>query len=337
VINDYWAQSRNETIPRALDWIYNASNATVPAIVVGPQVAAAMRAAVTIERLELKGTLVENAHSRNVIGVTTMQVLLPGSEVGTETGTEAASEAGAAAFVNGGEPVSTIVVTTPFNGFYKCGGERGPGIAMLLDIARRAVGMTARHHGPYIARATSDVGVGAAPAGSVANVRLIVGFLSGHELGSLGLQAFLETLSTGMDLGPSDVAAFFSLGANIAMYGEFEGDNFGGAGSGAITTSASASPDLYELASAAMPKFTTGVVNCSAAAGDTRFICAAGYQTLALLGATNYRFHLETDAADSTNETMLRVAADQAWGAVAAVAEAAAAAAAGGDAANSPG
>lgn len=207
----------------------------MPAVVVGPRVAALLRGVPTISRVELRASIVHNATSQNIVGVTSIPVGVrdPGGRRGRSRSRSHGGLEAAAAVAP-----STIVITTPINGFCQCGGERGPGVALLLDVVRRVVAdreSAAGTTATAAAAAATAAATAAAPArarqgfvsrgGSmmpggaarVRQVRLIFAFVSGHELGSLGLRHFLRSLNASYGVRPSDVAAFFSFGANIAM------------------------------------------------------------------------------------------------------------------------
>jgi hypothetical protein len=82
-----------------------------------------------------------------------------------------------------------IVVSTPQSGWFRCAAERGPGIAMFLGLARWA---------------------SRRPSGS----SFLFVSTSGHELGGLGMRAFLKDLAP----PPGRVLCWLHLGAGIAAY-----------------------------------------------------------------------------------------------------------------------
>jgi hypothetical protein len=85
-----------------------------------------------------------------------------------------------------------VVVSTPSSGWFRCAGERGPGIALWLALARWAA-------------------AGGAPA------RFTFVASSGHELDSIGIRHFLAYDAP----LPADVSTWLHLGAGIATY-DFE-------------------------------------------------------------------------------------------------------------------
>lgn len=79
-----------------------------------------------------------------------------------------------------------IVIITPQSGWFHCAGERGPGIALLLGLARWA-----------------------APRAKTSNI--MVASCSGHELGMIGENMFIEELAP----LPPKVKLWIHLGASI--------------------------------------------------------------------------------------------------------------------------
>lgn len=82
-----------------------------------------------------------------------------------------------------------VVVSTPKSGWFRCGGERGPGIALWLGLARYA----ANHPGPFRYLFTAN---------------------SGHELHDHGMQQFRKSVAP----PPSEVACWIHFGAGIATW-----------------------------------------------------------------------------------------------------------------------
>jgi hypothetical protein len=82
-----------------------------------------------------------------------------------------------------------IVVSTPQSGWFGCAGERGPGIALWLGLARWA-------------------------AARKANTSFLFVSTSGHELGGLGMKSFMEKEAP----PPERVLCWLHLGAGIATW-----------------------------------------------------------------------------------------------------------------------
>lgn len=83
----------------------------------------------------------------------------------------------------------TIVVSTPQSGWFRCAGERGPGIALFLGLARWA-----NKHLP-------DAG-------------LVFVSTSGHEIGQIGMARFLREKAP----SPGGAGVWVHLGAGIATW-----------------------------------------------------------------------------------------------------------------------
>lgn len=88
-----------------------------------------------------------------------------------------------------GSDQDVIVISTPKSGWFRCGGERGPGVALALAIARW-VGQRCPKSSYWL------------------------DFNSGHELYNLGTRRFLEAVAP----RPERVRCWLHLGANIATW-----------------------------------------------------------------------------------------------------------------------
>lgn len=106
----------------------------------------------------------------------TARLVLNGVDVTRETHTVVARKAGIG---------QAIVVSTPLNGWFGCGAERGPGVALLLAIARSLAASP---------RPVVLLGTG------------------GHEIGHLGMKRALLNAAP----PPADTAFWLHLGAGIA-------------------------------------------------------------------------------------------------------------------------
>ena len=160
------------------------------------------------------------------------------------------------ASVAGRQPeLAPIVVMTPRSGWWQCAGERGGGIACWLEIMRAAAATSRR------------------PVTFVAS--------SGHELGHLGLDAFIDR-RPGLI---KTAAAWIHLGANI-----------GAAGGGARLQ---ASDDQIEgIANAALIKAAASVQQRvprgTVPGGEARNIHVGGGRYISLLGSSPF-FHSPAD------------------------------------------
>jgi hypothetical protein len=154
-----------------------------------------------------------------------------------------------------------IVVSTPQSGWFRCAGERGPGIALFLGLARWA---------------------SRRPSGA----SFLFVSTSGHELGGLGMRAFQKELAP----PPDRVLCWIHLGAGIATYTWEETAS----GLKRLREPDSrrylmTSPDLVPMLTATfagLPGLTPVV---DRAVGEFEFMIKAGYRTFGI--AAGHRFH----------------------------------------------
>jgi len=154
-----------------------------------------------------------------------------------------------------------IVVSTPQSGWFRCAAERGPGIALFLGLARWA---------------------NRRPSGA----SFLFVSTSGHEIGGLGMQAFLKELAP----TPDRVLCWIHLGAGIASYAWEETQS----GPRRLQEPDSrrllmTSPDLVPLLTttlAGQPGLTPTV---GRAVGEFELILKAGYRGFGIAAA--HRFH----------------------------------------------
>ena len=154
-----------------------------------------------------------------------------------------------------------IVISTPQSGWFRCAAERGPGIALFLGLARWA---------------------SRRPGGS----SFLFVSTSGHEIGGLGMRAFLNDLAP----TPNRVLCWIHLGAGIASYAWEETQS----GPRRLQEPDSrrllmTSPDLVPLlttAFAGQPGLTPTV---GRAVGEFELILKAGYRGFGIAAA--HRFH----------------------------------------------
>ncbi len=169
-----------------------------------------------------------------------------------------------------------IVVSTPQSGWFRCAGERGPGIALFLGLARWA---------------------GRRPSGA----SFLFVSTSGHELGGLGMTAFLKELAP----TPERVLCWIHLGAGIATYSweetatglkrlqEPDSRRF-------LMTSRDLVP-MLTTTFAGLPGLTP---NVDRAVGEFEFMLKAGYHTFGI--AAGHRFHhTPADSPETTGPEIL--------------------------------
>lgn len=221
----------------------------IPALIVGQKSAAALKKAAgdrAPARLAIRGRDVAETESSNVV----------------------------AKLVRGGK---WIVVTTPLSGWFTCAGERGPGVALFLGLARWAADRPGEHSLMFLGN-------------------------TGHELDQVGAHQTLEKNAP----PPEDVSLWIHLGASITAReytkedGEFrpleklhaEGNLVGTKALGPILERAFA--DVEGLT----PR-TEGPVF-----GELRQFMDAGYNAYGFFGSFMY-FHTPLDTGAVTSPELL--------------------------------
>ncbi len=228
---------------------HNQTPHAIPALIVGQKSAAALRKAAEERapaRLVIRGRDVPQAESSNVV----------------------------ATLKRGGK---WIVVTTPLSGWFTCAGERGPGVALFLGLARWAAARDGEHSLMFLGN-------------------------TGHELDQIGAHHSLE----GSAPPPEDVAMWIHLGASITAraYAEEEGkyrplDRLH-AGGNLVGTEALG--PILETAFAEVPDLqprTSGPVF-----GELRQFMDAGYNAYGFFGSFLY-FHTPLDTGAVTSPELL--------------------------------
>ncbi len=145
-----------------------------------------------------------------------------------------------------------LAVLTPRSGWWHCAGERGGGIALLLEIARNV-------------------------AANPLSRDLLLFATTAHELGYLGIRRALE-LDAGLSTRP---AAWLHLGANLGATGARL----------IVRSSDSTLLDLGRRAAAAAPGLECRVDAESPPAGEASIIAEFGGRWLSMIGAGYHRFH----------------------------------------------
>ncbi len=165
-----------------------------------------------------------------------------------------------------------IVVTTPSSGWFRCAGERGPGVALFLGLARWA----ATHESPYSFL-------------FIAN--------SGHELDNLGAHHSIDASAP----PPEEVACWIHLGASIATR-EWEETEAGARvlDSPNRTGHLVGTSDLLpHLKAAFQPVDWIRPRSGGMVAGELRHFMNAGYRCFGFFGAHHY-FHTQLDTPETT-------------------------------------
>ena len=169
-----------------------------------------------------------------------------------------------------------IVVSTPQSGWFRCAGERGPGIALFLGLAR------------WAAKRNSDTSF------------LFVS-TSGHELGNLGIHSFHEKLAP----RPDRTLVWLHLGAGIATF-EWEETSKGMHRLSRVDSNRylMCSADLEPLLSEKFAGQPGLVPITDRAVGEMEAIKKAGYRSVGI--AAGHRFHhTPADNPDTTGPQLL--------------------------------
>jgi hypothetical protein len=176
-----------------------------------------------------------------------------------------------------------IVISTPLTGWYTCGGERGPGVALFLGLAR----WLAKEDLPYSLMFLGN---------------------AGHELDQIGATDTLDKNAP----DPKDVKAWIHLGASIAT----RDMEVGADGKETLLDRANTYGSLVST-EALLPAVTSAFVgvdfltprSTAPINGELKKYMDAGYPAFGLFGACP-RFHTPYDAADSTSPELLEQVAD---------------------------
>ena len=174
-----------------------------------------------------------------------------------------------------------MIVSTPQSGWFTCGGERGPGIAMSRALAAWAM-------------QTSYP------------VRWLFVATSGHEWVDFGADMFHKTGAP----GPKDTAIWFHLGASFGARAYEE------TSSGLVVKDTPnlgrtlmATGDLVPLCQAAFagqPVIEQPIMaNGEKALGEYRLVLQEGYTTSAGFWGFNAHFHTPVDGAESTTPEIM--------------------------------
>jgi len=178
------------------------------------------------------------------------------------------------------EAADWIVISTPSSGWFTNGGERGPGIALLLALAEW-VG-TRRGGLNYLFVATS-----------------------GHELDYLGARLLHEAH---LAPPPERTRAWLHLGAQIATPPWTRVDGELVPTSDVITGTLQASPELAPIIERAFVRLPMYLLRTDTRIGEFRDLVEHGYRGLGIVGGSNPWFHVPRDDARSVSaETLARV------------------------------
>jgi arylformamidase len=165
-----------------------------------------------------------------------------------------------------------IVVSTPYSGWFRCGGERGSGLAVFLGLARWAAQRNATHSITFVAN-------------------------SAHELGYAGMRVFLETHAP----KPENVICWLHLGANVALLPEAR------PAEGNRPTRLFTSQPAWEasLTKAFQDVSWVRVATERQPTGELALVTPHGYPSLNLAGGGNRWMHSPADGPETTAPVVL--------------------------------
>jgi len=220
----------------------------IPAVIVGQKDEEVLRRAAERgdePRIRIEGEFAEDAEAFNVVGV-------------LERGPR------------------WIVVSTPISGWFGCGGERGPGVALWLALAR------------WAAIHDSDLSF------------LFVG-TSGHELDNMGAHHFA---ASGAAPAPENVVVWLHLGASIGTrLWEDSGSGWRPLATG-NPGNLVGSPDLVPILEAAFDGVPALTPRSGESKGELRVVLENGYRAFGFYGLHPW-FHTPRDVAESTEPAFL--------------------------------
>ncbi|MFZ5833254.1 MAG: hypothetical protein ACOY3P_24460, partial [Planctomycetota bacterium] len=165
-----------------------------------------------------------------------------------------------------------IVVSTPYSGWFRCGGERGSGLAMFVALARWAAKRDTELSYTFVAN-------------------------SAHELGYAGMSAFLEKHAP----EPGAVVCWLHLGANVALLPEARPPDAARA-TRLFTTNPAWEPLLTPLFRD-VPWVRVSVGR--EPSGELALVVPKGYPALNLAGGGNRWMHSPQDGPESTGPSVL--------------------------------
>ena len=174
-----------------------------------------------------------------------------------------------------------IVVSTPSSGWFTCGGERGPGVAILLALAQWAVARTDSLNYLFVAT-------------------------SGHELDFLGARLFHDAR---LAPDPAGTRAWLHLGASIATPPWREVDGVLRPADRVTTGTLQASEDLAPIMRRALADLPMYMLSTDTRIGEFRDLIANGYRGLGVVGGSDPWFHVPRDDASTVSPATLSTVA----------------------------
>jgi len=172
-----------------------------------------------------------------------------------------------------------IVVTTPSSGWFSCGGERGPGVALFLGLAKWAAKNDTKHSYIFIAN-------------------------SGHELDNMGAHFTLDEYLPEHGIHTKNVTAWLHLGASIANRQWKKADKEFIPLDKPGTIFLQGTRELLPHLQGAFKGFDGYRIGSGFYAGELKVIIEAGFNAFGFFGA-NYFFHQQEDTECSTEPELL--------------------------------
>ncbi len=173
----------------------------------------------------------------------------------------------------------TIVISTPVTSWFNSTGERGPGIASFLALARHA-------------------------AGRQCDTNLVFVATAGHEIGHGGMETFLRDGAP----APSAVKAWIHLGASNACH-HWTQDGEGWHTDGSVDSASRRlvmSPSMQTTISEQFRQIdAVRFIADKEAIGELRDVKAAGYRDFFGMAGSHRFFHTPTDGPQTTSAAIL--------------------------------
>lgn len=174
-----------------------------------------------------------------------------------------------------------VIISTPQSGWFTCGGERGPGIAMSRALSEWALTMNYPVRWLFIAT-------------------------SGHEWTDFGAEMFHKNQAP----APKDTAIWFHLGASFGARAYDEtATGLVAKDTPNLVRALMATPDLIPLCEAAFAGQPViekpAPADAAKALGEYRLVMQEGYPTSAAFWGANAKFHTPIDAADSATPEIM--------------------------------
>ena len=173
----------------------------------------------------------------------------------------------------------TVVVSTPRTGWFNCGAERGPGVALFVELARWAA--------------------------SEGDADLVFVATGGHEIAHIGMDAFMKAGAP----DPQTTANWVHLGASIAAHEWADPDERRLGASSAqnsatrwIIFSENQTFEMFRHFHSLGYQFSPANVSVF---GEAKDVHAAGYSRFFAFAGGHPYFHLPSDEADNTSGEML--------------------------------